>query len=148
MNPIGPTPEWMADAACTEVGDPDQFFPDKGHATRPARLVCARCGVRAECLQYALDNGERFGVWGGHSVEEREALGAARAPAEPIDEAAVARRVAGIIERGSLTYPEQAEVVLRLTAAGLSNNQIEARTGINVGRLRSLHPPRDMEASA
>jgi len=44
--------------------------------------VCAGCAVRAECLQEALDRGERFGVWGGLSEGERRAL-AARLAAQP-----------------------------------------------------------------
>ena len=50
------------------------FFPDKGESARPAKRVCAGCEVRAECLQEALDRGERFGVWGGLSERERRAL--------------------------------------------------------------------------
>ena len=37
--------------------------------------MCVGCEVRAECLQYALDHGERFGVWGGLSERERRELG-------------------------------------------------------------------------
>ena len=36
--------------------------------------MCAGCEVRAECLQFALDNDERFGVWGGLSERERRPL--------------------------------------------------------------------------
>lgn len=43
-------------------------------AEAAAKAVCAGCEVRAECLQYALDNNERFGVWGGASESERAAM--------------------------------------------------------------------------
>jgi Transcription factor WhiB len=43
--------------------------------------VCAGCEVRAECLQYALDHSERFGVWGGLSERERRELGRQPIPA-------------------------------------------------------------------
>jgi WhiB family redox-sensing transcriptional regulator len=36
--------------------------------------VCRSCDVRAECLEYALENDERFGIWGGMSERERRRL--------------------------------------------------------------------------
>jgi WhiB family redox-sensing transcriptional regulator len=54
--------------------DPEAFFPDKGERTRPAKAVCEGCPVRDECLNYALEHNERFGVWGGKSERERRVL--------------------------------------------------------------------------
>lgn len=65
------TPEdWRLSAEC-QYTDPDLFFPGKGGTTGEARRVCRGCGVRAECLEYALGNDERFGIWGGLSGRER-----------------------------------------------------------------------------
>jgi hypothetical protein len=64
---------WMDDAVCAQT-DPDSFFPDKGGSTREAKAVCTGCTVAAECLDYALQNNERFGIWGGLSERERRAL--------------------------------------------------------------------------
>lgn len=64
---------WHADARCAEI-DTDLWFPDKGESTKEAKGVCAACPVRAECLEYALDINERFGVWGGTSERERRRL--------------------------------------------------------------------------
>jgi WhiB family redox-sensing transcriptional regulator len=61
---------WRQDALCAET-DPEAFFPDKGGSTREAKLVCRGCSVRGECLEYALANEERFGIWGGLSERER-----------------------------------------------------------------------------
>ena len=61
---------WMEQGVCAQT-DPDAFFPDKGGATRHAKAICRTCSVQDECLQYALDNGERYGVWGGYSERER-----------------------------------------------------------------------------
>lgn len=64
---------WMTDALCAQV-DPESFFPDQGASARDAKAICARCPVRAECLAYALERDERFGVWGGQSEKERRRL--------------------------------------------------------------------------
>jgi WhiB family redox-sensing transcriptional regulator len=69
----GPAAGWRDRALCAQT-DPEAFFPDKGESTAPAKQVCAACEVRADCLQEALDRGERFGVWGGCSERERRAL--------------------------------------------------------------------------
>ena len=61
---------WRDGALCAET-DPGAFFPDKGGSTRDAKNVCSSCPVRAQCLEYALSNDERFGVWGGLSERER-----------------------------------------------------------------------------
>lgn len=64
---------WQRDALCAQT-DPEAFFPEKGGSTREAKGVCASCEVRAECLEYALLNDERFGIWGGLSERERRRL--------------------------------------------------------------------------
>lgn len=63
-------PSWQDLALCAET-DPEAFFPEKGGSTREAKRVCAACAVRLECLTWALDNDERFGIWGGMSERER-----------------------------------------------------------------------------
>jgi alkanesulfonate monooxygenase SsuD/methylene tetrahydromethanopterin reductase-like flavin-dependent oxidoreductase (luciferase family) len=54
---------WQARANCMGV-DPDLFFPERGASTREAKEVCRGCVAREDCLEYALDNGEKFGIWG------------------------------------------------------------------------------------
>jgi WhiB family redox-sensing transcriptional regulator len=61
---------WRLEGLCAET-DPEAFFPEKGGSTRDAKRVCAGCPVRMECLEYALGNDERFGIWGGLSERER-----------------------------------------------------------------------------
>jgi WhiB family redox-sensing transcriptional regulator len=51
--------------------DPDLFFPERGASTREAKEVWRGCVVRENCLEYALANGEKFGIWGGLSERER-----------------------------------------------------------------------------
>ena len=53
---------WQEYANCLGV-DPDLFFPERGASTREAKEVCRGCVVREECLEFALQNGEKFGIW-------------------------------------------------------------------------------------
>jgi WhiB family redox-sensing transcriptional regulator len=64
---------WYEHAACLGK-DADCFFPEKGGSTRAAKRICQTCAVQAECLEYALANDERFGIWGGLSERERRRL--------------------------------------------------------------------------
>ncbi len=66
-------PAWQDLALCAQT-DPEAFFPEKGGSTREAKRVCRSCEVRAECLEYALEHDERFGIWGGLSERERRRL--------------------------------------------------------------------------
>ncbi|MEU5709942.1 MULTISPECIES: WhiB family transcriptional regulator [Streptomyces] len=70
--------DWRHNAVCRDE-DPDLFFPigDTGPALlqiREAKAVCARCSVIERCLQWALESGQDFGVWGGLSEAERRSL--------------------------------------------------------------------------
>jgi WhiB family transcriptional regulator, redox-sensing transcriptional regulator len=64
---------WMDSALCAQT-DPEAFFPEKGGSTREAKRTCRACEVRAECLEYALEHDEHYGVWGGLSEAERKRL--------------------------------------------------------------------------
>lgn len=64
---------WQADSLCAQT-DPEMFFPEKGGSTKMAKKVCADCDVRVECLEYALENEQRFGIWGGKSERERRKI--------------------------------------------------------------------------
>ncbi|WP_029458394.1 WhiB family transcriptional regulator [Dietzia alimentaria] len=64
---------WQDRALCAQT-DPEAFFPEKGGSTREAKKICTGCEVKAECLEYALANDERFGIWGGLSERERRRI--------------------------------------------------------------------------
>jgi WhiB family redox-sensing transcriptional regulator len=64
--------EWQDLANCLGV-DPDLFFPERGASTKEAKEVCRGC------LEYALGNGEKFGIWGGMSERERRRIRRQRA---------------------------------------------------------------------
>ncbi len=75
---IGEGPRaWQARANCMGV-DPELFFPERGSSTREAKEVCRGCVVRDECLEFAIANGEKFGIWGGMSERERRRVRRAR----------------------------------------------------------------------
>lgn len=84
---------WQTRANCLGV-DPDLFFPERGASTREAKSVCAGCEVKADCLEYALTNGEKFGIWGGLSERERRRLRRQRALDRKAREAAEAEQAA------------------------------------------------------
>ena len=69
---------WQRQANCLGV-HPDLFFPERGASTREAKEVCRSCVVRGDCLEFALRNGEKFGIWGGMSERERRRLRRIRA---------------------------------------------------------------------
>jgi WhiB family redox-sensing transcriptional regulator len=75
---VADIPDWKSRANCMGV-DPDLFFPERGMSTREAKEVCRGCVVREDCLEYALANGEKFGIWGGLSERERRRIRRARA---------------------------------------------------------------------
>lgn len=79
---------WQLAANCLGV-DPDLFFPERGASTKEAKAVCQGCVVRVECLEYALANGEKFGIWGGLSERERRRIRRQRALARASESARI-----------------------------------------------------------
>jgi WhiB family redox-sensing transcriptional regulator len=71
-------PGWRSLSACRGE-DPELFFPVSPFGPGLAQLamaqaICAACCVRAECLRFALQTGQEYGVWGGLSEQERSAM--------------------------------------------------------------------------
>jgi WhiB family redox-sensing transcriptional regulator len=69
---VGASPEFPF-ALCAET-DPELFFPDKGGSAKDAKRICNACEHKAECLAWALENNEQFGIYGGASERERRRL--------------------------------------------------------------------------
>ena len=61
---------WQDYANCRGA-DADLFFPERGASTRKAKAICNACDVKGECLDFAIVQGEKFGIWGGMSERER-----------------------------------------------------------------------------
>ena len=68
------TPDWQDLANCRDAEE-RWFFPPDGVNTQGyyeiGRGICRRCDVQDECLSYALEADERYGLWGGKSPGER-----------------------------------------------------------------------------
>lgn len=65
-----PSDEWMSQGAC--VGHSETtFFPDRDDSAEAALALCRTCSVRAECLAFAIEHKEHFGIWGGLTETER-----------------------------------------------------------------------------
>jgi WhiB family redox-sensing transcriptional regulator len=68
---------WMLGARCRDL-PPAIFFPSDGVGVEVARHYCAECPVRAECLEFALEQRIDHGVWGGASERERRRIARSR----------------------------------------------------------------------
>jgi WhiB family redox-sensing transcriptional regulator len=63
---------WRDRAACfLDLRDLDFLAIANEKIQKPLLEVCACCTVREECLQYALDNNETLGIWGGTTPAQR-----------------------------------------------------------------------------
>lgn len=70
--------EWRHRSACRS-SDPVLFFPvgSTGVALeeiRSAVAMCRECPVQQQCLDFALDTNQEFGIWGGTSEDDRRRL--------------------------------------------------------------------------
>lgn len=64
---------WRKHAACQGI-DPDVFYPVSDEEADEAKAVCDQCVVREACLEHALANREREGIWGGTTERERRRI--------------------------------------------------------------------------
>lgn len=79
---------WKLDGLCTQVGNPDDWFPQEGRGKgagaaarerdRATATVCTGCPVVEKCLATALENREQYGIWGGLTTDERNRIIAGR----------------------------------------------------------------------
>lgn len=61
---------WRQKAKCRGL-DPSLFFPERGDNSTlsQAKKICSDCPVKLDCLRYAVENREEFGVWGEMTVK-------------------------------------------------------------------------------
>ena len=70
---LGGMPSWTEEANC-KGADADLFFPERGASTRKAKAICRACTVQDECLEYAVEQSEKFGIWAVFRKEKEDAL--------------------------------------------------------------------------
>ena len=82
--PIADVWDWQFEGACRR-SDPTVFFhpegergPTRASRDQQAKAICATCPVMKECAAHALSVREPYGVWGGLTEEDREAIYAGR----------------------------------------------------------------------
>jgi WhiB family redox-sensing transcriptional regulator len=61
---------WKADGNCRTY-PAEVFYPEDGAGVARAKKICSSCPVETICLEFAIANGEKNGVWGNTSVRER-----------------------------------------------------------------------------
>ena len=107
------------------------FFPANGGITREARDLCNACPVRAGCLQWAVDNDEPWGVWGGRSQYARNKQNrSGRRDRQP--------------REGQRNRLDTAVKLVRtLAAAGLTTNEIAEETGLARSSVRKYKTIRE-----
>lgn len=64
---------WVDDAKCRGM-EQTPFFPERGATPEAVRAICHECPVRLACLQYALEEDIRYGIWGGKSARQRDRI--------------------------------------------------------------------------
>lgn len=65
--------DWRKQGKCRGV-DPEVFYPVNDGDAAQAKEICDGCPVRQPCLEWALADRERYGVWGGMTERERRRL--------------------------------------------------------------------------
>jgi WhiB family redox-sensing transcriptional regulator len=70
---VSPPDHWQERSACYGL-DAEIFFPTTEEEAGLALSYCSMCSVKELCLAWALQNGERYGVWGGTTEQQRRRL--------------------------------------------------------------------------
>jgi WhiB family redox-sensing transcriptional regulator len=75
---VTPSTQWREQAACLEHPavlffglDENETPAERRIREEEAKRICLTCGVRDDCLEYALSTREPYGIWGGLTEVER-----------------------------------------------------------------------------
>lgn len=109
-------------AQCADVEDKNLFFPDnrKIEAERLPQLkaICSSCIHSKECLEYALEKQIPYGIWGGSTPADRDAVAVAQGKV--------------------YTFKGMALNITRLNKKGVSANEIAAQLDTSPGYVKRV----------
>lgn len=71
---IVPDSIWKLQGLCTEIGMPDMWYASDRREQREAIAICYKCPVIQKCRDYAFQNDEKLGIWGGMTETERKQM--------------------------------------------------------------------------
>ena len=72
--------DWQSEGACKNMDTSIFFYEDnergqeKDLREKTAKAICDTCPVINECLEFALQIKEDYGIWGGTTPEERKLI--------------------------------------------------------------------------
>jgi WhiB family redox-sensing transcriptional regulator len=123
--------DFRTEGLCAQT-DPEAFYPDSGVNAHAAKAVCRACPVIEACREHALTAPEPYGVWGGLSERERQALRRDQGRPRAISQRGKAIRAAVARMAGEGKTKSQIGRVLKLS--GTTINRYLADTGTTPGR--------------
>ena len=110
------------EAKCAEIEDKDLFFPDnrtqEAERLHQLKAICASCIHSKECLEYALEKQIPYGVWGGSTPADRDAV--------------------AISNGKNVLFKGMASNIIKLHEKGLSANEIAAQLDTSPGYVRRV----------
>ena len=109
-------------AKCADIEDKDLFFPDnrtqEAERLHQLKAICASCIHETECLDYALEKQIPYGVWGGSTPADRDAVAIAKGK--------------------SYAFKGMALMITKLHAKGISANEIAAQLDTSPGYVKRI----------
>ncbi len=109
------------EAKCADVEDKDFFFPinraQEAERLHQLKAICASCIHEKECLEYALEKQIPYGIWGGSSPAERDAV---------------------VVKDKNVTFKGMALNIIQLHKKGLSVNEIAGQLNTSSSYVRRV----------
>jgi WhiB family redox-sensing transcriptional regulator len=72
MTATGSAMNWRAASACLKADFPISSAGPAQQQIARAKVICAGCQVRRQCLEFALAQDQVYGIWGGTTSEDRQ----------------------------------------------------------------------------
>lgn len=128
----------LENAACRDYAFPDLFFPVGKKSEEKnlpfAKAICATCVESTRCLQFALEQNIKHGIWAGTTPEMRKYMKPTLANKQ-IQSLTVADRIRELFQEGK--SPRQIAALLNQDVAYV--NLAISRRAKNKGEIQSSH---------